>query len=181
MTSSRLALLLVATGCAGHASPPHATTDAGRDAGDDAAPDLAPPRPIAPVSVSFLTSRRPTFRWQLSSGTDGARVEVCADRACTRLVTSFEATGTQGAPGVDLPPGVVFWRLRGTSAGAAGATTSATWEAVVPPVSAPVSTAWGSMIDADGDGFADIVVGDSDLNAPTQHVYVHRGGPSGPS
>jgi hypothetical protein len=182
VTSSRLALLLVAAGCAGHGSPPHATTDAGAEAGDDAAPELAPPRPVAPVSVSFLTSRRPTFRWQLSSGTDGARVEVCADRACTRPVTSFDATGTRGAPDVDLPPGVVFWRLHGTSAGrAAGARTSATWETVVPPVSAPVATAWGSMIDADGDGFADVVVGDSDPNAPTQHVYVHRGGPSGPS
>jgi hypothetical protein len=181
VTSSRLALLLVAAGCAGHPSPSRGTDDAGAETGDEAAPDVAPPRPVAPVSVSFLTSKRPTFRWQLSAGTDGARVEVCADRACARLVTSFDATGTQAAPGVDLPAGVVFWRLRGESGGAAGASTSATWEAVVPPVSAPVATAWGSMIDADGDGYAEVVVGDSDLNAPTQHVYVHRGGPSGPS
>jgi hypothetical protein len=65
--------------------------------------------------------------------------------------------------------------------GAVGAATSATWQAVVPARSAPVATAWGAMLDANGDGFGDIVVGDSDAFTPTAHVYVHLGGPSGPS
>jgi hypothetical protein len=133
------------------------------------------------VSVSFLTSRRPTLSWVLPQGADGARVDVCADRGCTRPLASFDAPGAGGAPPADLPPGVVFWHLRGTSAGAVGTLTSATWELVVPAQSAPRSTAWGAMLDGDGDGFGDVVVGDSDAFAPTQHVYVHRGGPSGPS
>ena len=41
----------------------------------------------------------------LPAGADGARVEVCADRACTRAVTSFDASGDHGAPPDDLPAG----------------------------------------------------------------------------
>lgn len=133
------------------------------------------------MSVSFLTSRHPTFRWQLPSGADGARVDLCADRACERLLVTFDAAGDHGAPPVDLPAGPVFWRLRGTVSGAAGAAISATWELVVPAQSAPVSTAWGAMLDANGDGFGDVAVGDSDAFAPTQHVYLHHGGAAGPS
>jgi hypothetical protein len=143
--------------------------------------DVAAPRPVSPVSVSFLTSRRPTFRWQLAQGADGASVEVCADRACGRPLASFDAVGDSGAPPGDLPPGVVFWRLHGMVGGAVGAAVSATWEVVVSAQSAPVSTAWGAMLDANGDGFGDVAVGDTDHFEPTQHVYVHHGGPAGPS
>jgi hypothetical protein len=121
------------------------------------------------------------FRWKLSEGADGAVVDVCADRACSRVVASFAAAGDHGAPPVDLPAGPLFWRLHGTSSGATGAATSATWELVAPAQSAAASTAWGSMLDANGDGRADVVVGDSDGFNPTQHVFVHHGGPRGPS
>ncbi|HEY5243476.1 MAG TPA: hypothetical protein VIJ22_18475, partial [Polyangiaceae bacterium] len=53
------------------------------DAGPGETPtttNVTAPRPVGPVSVSFLTSRRPTLRWQLPQGADGARVDVCADR-----------------------------------------------------------------------------------------------------
>jgi hypothetical protein len=142
---------------------------------------VAPPRPVAPVSVSFVTSRRPTFRWRLADGSDGARVEACADRACTRVLMAFDATGDRGAPPAELPPGVVFWRLRGRSNGAVGDSTSATWELVAPPQSAPLTVSWGAVLDGDGDGFADVVVGDSDAFVGTQRVFVHAGGPAGPS
>ncbi len=169
-----------------------AVSSACHDAGgvapaEDAAPpaaapsDIAAPRPTSPVSVSFLTSAQPTFRWQLPSGADGARVDLCADRACERPLTSFDAGGDHGVPPAALPPGVVFWRLRGTASGDAGTATSVTWELVVPRVSAPRSMAWGAMMDANGDGFGDVVVGDSDTFEPTSHVYVHHGGPGGPS
>jgi hypothetical protein len=153
------------------AGPGEATTTA----------NVAAPRPVGPVSISFLTSRRPTLRWQLPQGADGARVDVCADRACGRVLASFDALGDHGAPPAELPPGALFWRLRGMVAGAVGVATSATWELVVPAQSAPLSTAWGAMLDANGDGFGDVVVGDSDAFAPTQHVFVHHGGAGGPS
>jgi hypothetical protein len=171
-------------GAACSPASPQAAGDAGvsvDDAGDAAGIALAAPRPVAPVGVSFLTSRRPTFRWALGGGADGARVEVCRDRACTAIVASFDAPGDQGSPPDELPAGVVFWRLRGMHGGAAGASTSAAWEAVVPSRSSPRSTAWGAMLDANGDGFGDVVVGDSDTFAATQHVYVHHGGPQGPA
>ena len=170
---------VVCTGaaCTGSRSTPP-TEDAGPG---EAAASVAAPRPMSPVSVSFLTSRHPTFRWQLPQGADGARVDVCADRACERLLATFDAAGDHGAPPTDLPAGAVFWRVRGTVSGAVGAAISATWELVVPAQSAPVSTAWGAMLDANGDGFGDVAVGDSDAFAPTQHVYVHHGGAAGPS
>ncbi|HEX3345651.1 MAG TPA: FG-GAP-like repeat-containing protein, partial [Polyangiaceae bacterium] len=175
-------VLVAAWGAA--CSGPRSTPPAGDAGGGDeeaAAASVAAPRPVAPVSVSFVTSRRPALAWQLAAGADGARVEMCADRACARVLASFDATGDNGAPSQDLPAGVVFWRLHGTVAGAVGSATSATWELVVPAQSAPRSTAWGAMLDGDGDGFGDVVVGDSDAFAPTQHVYVHRGGAGGPA
>ena len=67
------------------------------------------------------------------------RASRCArTAACTRAVTSFDASGDHGAPPDDLPAGR---RSSGAStgplAGAVGAATSATWELVVPPGSAP--------------------------------------------
>lgn len=54
------------------------------------------PRPIAPLSTATVSSRRPLLRWLLAEGAEGARVEVCRDRACTRVITTFAATGTSG-------------------------------------------------------------------------------------
>lgn len=176
-----LVLAVLIAGCSGPASTVAMPLDASDEGGVEAGANVPPPRPVAPVSVSYLTSRRPTFRWSLPAGADGARVDVCADRACTRAVTSFAASGNHGAPPDDLPPGVLFWRVHGTAAGSVGAMASVTWELVVPPGSAGVSTAWGAMLDANGDGFGDVVVGDSNTFTATQHVYVHDGGPKGPS
>jgi hypothetical protein len=179
---SALIVTLAVASC--NATTPAAQAPPDAAASNDAGPpttEVAPPRLIAPVSVSYVTTRRPTFRWKLAAGSDGAFVEVCADRPCSRAITTFTASGDHGGPAGDLPPGPVFWRAHGTAAGAAGGATSATWELVVPAQSAPVAATWGSMLDANGDGLADVVVGDSDGFNPTQHVYVHHGGPLGPS
>jgi hypothetical protein len=171
-----LLVVVLAAGCG-------SSSRGGVDAGEDgpAITDLQAPRPVAPVSVSFVTSQRPTLRWALPAGVDGAQVQVCADRACARPLLTFEATGDQGTPPAALAPGVVFWQLRGTSDGAIGAQPGATWEMVVPAQSAPVDTAWGAMLDANGDGYGDVAVGDSNALIATEHVYVHHGGPGGPS
>jgi hypothetical protein len=171
--------LLVVVLAAGCGSSSRAGVDAGEDGPSIA--DLPAPRPVAPVSVSFVTSQRPVLRWVLPAGVDGAHVEVCADRACARLLLTFDATGDHGAPPADLPPGVAFWHLRGTSGGAIGAQAGVTWEMVIPARSASLGTAWGAMLDANGDGYGDVAVGDSNAFIATQHVYVHHGGPGGPS
>jgi hypothetical protein len=175
-TLARLAAAALLVGCSASSSQGSVA-----DAGQEASIDVAAPRPVAPASASFATSGRPTFRWKLGEGTSGARVEICAERACTRVTTTFDAKGSSGSPAEDLPAGVVFWRLRGMSGASVGSPTSVTWELTVRPGSAPVSLTWGAMSDGNGDGYGDVVAGDSDAFTKTQHVYVYLGGPSGPS
>jgi hypothetical protein len=144
--------------------------------------DPRPPRPIAPLSTATVTSVRPTLHWSLVPGTDGARVDVCRDRACASIVTTFDASGSSGAPSVDLPAGVVFWRLYGRVGLNAGAATSVTWQFSVGAASAPVDTSAGTTLDANGDGYADVAVGawgalgPSGTNTGAVRVYVGSAG-----
>jgi hypothetical protein len=123
------------------------------------ADDIVAPRPIAPLSTSRVTSHRPVFRWVLEGNDDGAAVDICIDRACTDVVETFSAKGSSGAATADLVPGVYFWRLRGMEGSLRGTTTSAVWELTVPPRSATVNTSWGTTLDVNGDGLADVVAG----------------------
>ena len=47
---------------------------------EDAA--LEPPRPVYPVSVALLATRRPKLRWAEVPGATGAVVELCRTRDC---------------------------------------------------------------------------------------------------
>jgi hypothetical protein len=162
------------------------------DAGvPDASVDTTPaPRPIAPLSVSSVTSQQPTLRWQLAAGADGAHVELCHDRACTKVITSFDATGSQGKPSAALAAGFVFWRLASRTAGSTSTVYSPVWEFVVGHRSAPVDTSWGSVFDVNGDGYADVGIGNAfalndQITGETQsapasrQARVYHGGPSG--
>lgn len=134
------------------------------------------PRPIAPISSGQVSTRRPTFRWRLVAGTTGAQVEVCRDRACTRRVTSFMATGESGQPAADLPPALLFWRLRAVlTSGALSATTSPVWEVTVSVRNTTVDTSSRPLADFNGDGFADLVVGAPGAFA----AYVYLGSSTG--
>ena len=145
----------------------------------DANADARAPRPIAPLSTATVTARRPTLRWALAAGTDGARVEICRDRACTILITSFDAAGPSGAPAADLPAGVVFWRLHGRAGGSVGTATGPTWEFTVGARTAAVNTSWGTTLDVNGDGYADLVVGASGVSTSTGRAYVYLGSATG--
>ena len=155
------------------------TGDAGARTGD---PTIAPPRPILPQSVSRVTSQRPSFRWALPEGTTGARVEVCADRCCTRVVASIEAEGTTVRPTEALPPGVVYWRMFGRRAGATGSRASYTWEFEVRRRDTPVDSSWGTIRDFTGDGYDDVLLlagrGISDLD--TADLFIAEGSATGP-
>lgn len=140
---------------------------------------LSAPRPIAPLSTSTATSQRPTFRWELPPRTDGARLEICADRACTSVIHTVDAAGTEARPTIDLPRGLVFWRLYGRMGTEVSAEHSVTWQLHVGARSAPVDTSWGSVLDLDGDGFADVLVGAPLVDSSTGRAYLFRGGASG--
>lgn len=147
----------------------------------------APPpmRLIAPLSSASVTSRRPTLAWQLASGTDGAHIQICRDRACTTQVTAFDAAGSSGAPANDLPAGTLFWRAYGRIDGVTGQVPSPTWQFSVGVRSAPVNTSWGTTLDVNGDGYADVLVGafqanpDPSTGHPLGAAHVYHGGPSG--
>jgi hypothetical protein len=126
------------------------------------------------MSSSHVTSQRPTLHWQLATGSDGAHVQLCHDRACTSIITEFDAAGMQGAPASNLPPGVVFWRMAGRAGGATGSLWSPVWEMWVGAENNPLSLAWGSVLDVDGDGHADLAVG-SPWGARTVQVFLGSG------
>jgi hypothetical protein len=150
----------------------------------DVPDEILPPRPIAPLSTGFATSRTPTFRWALPPGTDGASVQLCRDRACTRELVAFTASGTQApfprASG-PLAPGVTFWRMRGTRGGRVGTAYSPTWQFTVGAQSAAVDTSWGSRMDVNGDGYGDLIVSDREVGGRTGRLYIYLGGPQGPT
>ena len=166
-----------AAGAAGTGENPDASSN---DAGVDArGSTVAPPRLIAPLSTATVTSQRPTLRWALVAGTDGAHLQICRDRACTVELTSFDAAGTSAVPTVRLPPGVVFWRAYGRSAGTTGTTPSPTWEMIVGALEAPVDTSWGTVLDVNGDGYADVVVGADGVSSAAGKAYVYLGSATG--
>jgi hypothetical protein len=144
---------------------------------------IAAPRPIAPLSTATVTSQTPSLHWALPAGETGAHVDLCEDRACATLVTSFVATGSSAAPASPLGRGVYYWRLRGVVDGIAGAAVSPVWEFFVGARSAAVDTSWGTVADVNGDGFADALIGDPgaivDGTPFAGEVSVYLGGAAG--
>jgi len=130
--------------------------DASTDLPADVPRDPLLPRQIAPLSTSIVTSQRPLLRWALASGTDGAEVMLCRDRAMTTTCQVITAIGANGAPAAPLTPGVWFWRLRGLAAGAVVSGGGTVWQFTVGARSAPVNASWGTVLDVNGDGFADV-------------------------
>ncbi len=118
-----------------------------------------PPRLIGPISGAVSGSRRPLLRWVAGSMTRPLTVTFCADRACAReLRTETVGAGvTELRPSVDLPAGVVFWRVEMLSS-TGRSLSSPTWELLVSGRSGAPLT-WMGLSDFDGDGTADVVAG----------------------
>lgn len=119
---------------------------------------IAAPRLRAPGTTMRVTSQRPTLEWILPVGVTGARVEICRDPCCMTPVAMFDAEGAQGRPPQALPPGVLFWRVRGKIGERVGRDTSFTWEFGVRRRDTPTDTTIGSIHDFNGDGFDDVAV-----------------------
>ncbi|MFO0647111.1 MAG: FG-GAP-like repeat-containing protein [Polyangiales bacterium] len=141
------------------------------------------PRLTGPASGSLATTRRPVFRWAAPPrGSDGARIQICRDRACATVEATFDVTGTSGSPASALAPGVHFWRALGRQGEAVGTTaSSATFEIMIPARDAARNTAWGVYPDFNADGLADALVGEP--GSSRAHVYegATTGLPTAPS
>jgi len=136
---------------------------------------IGAPRPLAPLSTSTATSQRPTFRWELGALSAGARLELCEDRACTRIIETIDANGSSGVPTRELPAGTVFWRVFGRAGDLVGDVSSPTWQVTIGHRTAPLDGSWGTTLDVNGDGFSDVAVGSFESG----RVYVYLGSPSG--
>jgi hypothetical protein len=127
---------------------------------DGPAPTLAPPQLIRPLSGSVMTTKRPTIRWQNPLGVTQARVELFADRACTRPLDAMatnDVSGVSFTPPSPLPTGTVFFRVRSRFGTLVGEP-SMVWQLRVPQTVAGTVIDNSLRTDADfnGDGLADI-------------------------
>jgi hypothetical protein len=138
-----------------------------------------PPRPVAPLSTATVSSDRPLFRWALGDGTEGAAIEICRDRAFTVQCQTVQAEGAQGRAERALERGVWFWRLRRWSEGQVGALTSVVWQFTVGARNAAVDASSGSVLDVNGDGYADLAVGNRTSRSPQPGVFVYHGSAAG--
>jgi hypothetical protein len=160
----------VAGACDVTCNPGFARTAAGCTA-------IPAPRLVSPPSLATLNGNRDAlFEVALATGTDGAVVELCGDRACATVLERFTGTGVRVTRGGALAAGVYFWRAYGRVGANAGLSPSTqTWEVRVPARAATGDAAWGTMLDVNADGYTDVAVGE----ARSQRVLVYAGGASG--
>ena len=156
-------------------TPDSTPVDAGPPDACVGLPCIPPPRAIAPLSTAGVTSHQPTLTFALAAGTAAAQVDLCTSRTCT---TGLTLIGTSSVtPPSPLASGVWYWRLHGCTtdclSGDVGTRTSPFWQLTVGAAAAPVATSWGTTPDFNGDGYADVVVGDNTTAA------VYPGSPAG--
>lgn len=132
-----------------------------------------PPRQIFPLSNTRVSSRRPTLRWALAPATDGAAVDLCADRACSIVEETATVSGSQMTPTLALAPGIHFWRLRGRSGATIGGVSSPAWEFGVGQRSSSTTTQSPGLSDVNGDGRSDLVVGSPGRSAESGSARVY--------
>lgn len=115
------------------------------------------------------------LKWLLPVNANNVQVDICSTRACTSTIATvaLNPSSTSGTPTADLPKGVVYWRVRAMSGSATG--TSKTWEFFVGSRTAGVDTRWGAVLDVNGDGYADLSVGEPGSNK----VFVYHGSAAG--
>lgn len=138
------------------------------------------PQLIAPLSTASVTSRRPTLRWILPVGATSPVVDICPTRACATTIATVtvDGTGMSGTPTTDLPTGIVFWRVRATVGSGTGV--SQVWEfSVGNRTATTANTSWGTILDVNGDGYADLAVSALGAASGNGKVYVFHGSATG--
>ena len=145
----------------------------------------APPaRLIAPLSTATVNVARPTLRFTLPAGGTQPIVELSRKRGFDAELrrATVDGSRTHATPDGDLEPGLWFWRVRVSTPN--GPSTSPVWQLTRTAQPGAREASWGSALDVDGDGFAELAVGASDTtidgNIGTGRVYVYAGGPDGP-
>lgn len=168
----------LAHGAAACTPPNSASADASSDAPNDAASSTTADfhslgsarvrdggvRPITPASLANTTLRRPTLRFALPEGADGAMVELCRDRDCMSVIETLRVDGATAQPSADLPASsVVFWRARARARGQEDSPehVGPTWlfHTPVRDNSAGIETSATPHFDVNGDGFDDVAIG----------------------
>jgi hypothetical protein len=139
------------------------------DGGDGATPtpvgdpQLPAPRPIGPLSGTWVNTTTPLFRWELKAGT-GAILELCNTRACDGEKHTFTA---ENATELTLPadkalePGIWFWHLATRAPFTFSTQTSPSWELLVRPKAASATDnngPGGTIVDINGDGRPDLLL-----------------------
>jgi FG-GAP-like repeat/FG-GAP repeat len=170
----------------GSGSGGHRDGGTGTGSGSGGGPSLDAPAPgvprmLSPLSTSRVTSRNPTLRWAFPDGdkTGSAVLDLCFDAACTMPIGKpIPVTSTSYKPPSELAPGVVFWRLRPTASSTAPVTT---WEFRVGVDNAlkGIDTSWGTTLDVNGDGYADVAIGETGAPGSSGYVYVYYGSKQG--
>ncbi|MEZ4408599.1 MAG: VCBS repeat-containing protein [Polyangiales bacterium] len=131
-----------------------ASTDLGpvRDAGPWPDPADGSVRLLSPRTASRASRGATSLRWALPAGATRARVQVCEDRACARVLVDVDVTGDRWTP-PRLPAGrAAFWRV------SSGGASSARWSFWPSPRGAPVDAVTGEVLDLNHDGRADLAL-----------------------
>ncbi|MFO0559671.1 MAG: FG-GAP-like repeat-containing protein [Polyangiales bacterium] len=128
-----------------------------------------------------MTTQRPTLRWSLPMGTDGAVVDICRRRECMAadIVDTVTVMASSARPSAALSAGTYFWRVRARVGGMTAARSSTTWMFIVPAHDSAVDSTSGFVGDYNGDGFADLVVGAPQARSTRGAVFVYYGGAMG--
>jgi hypothetical protein len=168
----RLCFAALVAACAPGAAYDNLSSGARADGGpteeaplaDDSA--VLPPRPLSPLSVATVATRRPRFAWVLDASATGAFVEVSSSHDFSAADTKrFSAPrATELVVPEDLAPGIWFWRLRGRTDTTQGTALGPIWEVLVRGAAAKgqSDTPAGMIVDYDFDGEPDVIAAGED-------------------
>jgi hypothetical protein len=130
-----------------------------------------------------VTSHQPTLKFvpSTTAGVGASTVDLCTTRDCASPMSStvVPSGSTSLKVPTSLSPGVYYWRVHPGMPGEYPTVSSATWQFNVNPLPATpttVDTSWGTTLDFNGDGCADVAVGANyEFTTGPGHVFLYPG------